>query len=205
MGKVFLNNSEVGTFTPDVEGTLGDVNLDSIDVGDFTLKQEGYVYLDSVIVGTYVAQFISSLQDPRYRTKVFLDTYLNNAALTKDDDSTQVTFIVAYGKAPYPLSSVFIGKSVDLIFSIATPTTTALPMSVGYEEHVPVSAWCVDKTGITGTKLRWKAERELRKVIKYYPTGSLRVYESTIDNDQNLGSTLILYSVTCDMCYTRFS
>ena len=44
----------------------------------------------------------------------------------------------------------------------------------GYEEDVPIEIYCIDKSGITGTKLMWKAERELRHVAETYPEGSRR-------------------------------
>jgi len=55
MGTVYLDSTVVGTFSPDTEGTSGDVYLDSDDKGDFTLAASGYVYLDLTIIGYYTA------------------------------------------------------------------------------------------------------------------------------------------------------
>lgn len=143
-------------------------------------------------------------EDARYRTKYYLDDKLDNANLTEDDDATEVSFIVAYADPNYPLVRVFEEKWIDLIFCVGTPESVALPVGAGYEEHVPITVWCIDKTGITGTKLRWKAEAELRRVAETYPSGSLRTLNRLSDNKQNLGST-ILYSVNYIMRYTRFS
>jgi len=118
--------------------------------------------------------------------------------------STQVSFIVCYGNPDYALERVFIDKAVDLVFSIGTPDSVALPLGVGYLETVPISIWTIDKTGITGTELRWKAEAELRRVCEAYPLSSLRDTEKISDNEKNLGST-ILYSVTHVMRYKRYA
>jgi len=144
----------------------------------------GDTYTDSVV------------EDARYRMKVFLETYLDSATLPN--------FIVAYENADYPMVRVFTDKVVDLIFCVGTPDSTALPIGVGYEEKVPITIWCVDKSNISGTKLRWKAETELRHITETYPTGSLRTFERLSDNEKNLGST-VLYSVNYVMRYKRYA
>jgi len=126
------------------------------------------------------------------------DTYVISSV------STQVSFIVAYGNPDYALERVFIDKAVDLAFSIGTPDSEGLPVGIGYLEKVPITIWTIDKTGITGTELRWKAEAELRRVCEAYPLGSLRGTEKISDNEKNLGST-ILYSVTHVMRYKRYA
>jgi len=118
--------------------------------------------------------------------------------------STQVTFIVCYGNPDYPLVRVFIDKAVDLVFSIGTPDVEGLPVGIGYLEKVPITIWTIDKTGITGTELRWKAEAELRRVCEAYLPGSLRSWERISDNEKNLGGT-ILYSVSGIMRYKRYA
>jgi len=109
--------------------------------------------------------------------------------------STQVTYIVCYGNPDYPLVRVFIDKDIDLIFSVGESTSEAVNdfnyYPVGYEEHVPITAWCIDKTGITGVELEWKAEEQLRRVTELYPLGSVRSLERLEDEDQNMGGTII--------------
>jgi len=147
-------------------------------------------------------------QDARYRTKVYLDTYLDNANLTKDNGETQVTFITCFSNPPYPIFRLFsyAEKEIDLVFAIGDPETTPLmghdQKPYGYEEKIPICIFCVDKPGITGTKLRWKAEAELRRILENYPYGSLRQLERVRDNDQNLGSTT-LYSRELILRYKR--
>lgn len=137
------------------------------------------------------------VSDARTQTKTYLDTYLRNAQLTKDDGSTQVTFITQFKDPDYPLSRVFKNpKNVDLIFSIGIPNSTPMmdPLTkapYGYEEHVPIITSCIDKSGITGTKLLWKAVAEMRYIAETYPEGSQRTIKSQNPAPVNLGSTII--------------
>ena len=143
-------------------------------------------------------------QDPRQRTKVWLDTYLNEEALTENDDTTPASFITCWHDPPYPISKVLISKGVDLVYTVDTPLTEPLPVGIGYIEKVPIHIYTIDKTGILGNKLRWKAERELRRLAEDYPLGSLRTVDRVADSTQSLGSTT-LYSVTLYLAYKRYS
>lgn len=128
------------------------------------------------------------------------DTYVLTAS------SSQVTFIVAYADPDYPLVRVFNDKDVDLVFCVGDPNSKVLLDSdhypIGYDEAVPITTFCIDKTGITGTKLKWKAEAELRRVCETDPEGSLRNLERIGDHDKDLGST-ILHSREFTMNYKR--
>lgn len=149
------------------------------------------------------------VEDARYRTKVYLTHAtkgINPSNLTKDDASTLAKYIVAYGNPDYPITRVFKDKRIDVIFSLGEPDSEPMlnfdQTPYGYEEHVPITTFCIDKTGITGTKLKWKAEAELRRITETYPTGSQRALERRGDNDQRLGST-ILYSTQFILNYRR--
>lgn len=141
----------------------------------------------------------SSVEDPRYRTKVYLETYLSGSALPN--------YIVAYGMPDYPLTRVFKTKGVDLVFGLGEPNSTPdkdplTEAAYGYEEHVPIQTFCIDKSNITGTKLMWQAETELRSVAESYPGGSLRALDRRRPNTQVLGSTT-LYSAEYILNYRR--
>lgn len=147
------------------------------------------------------------VSDARTQTKTYLTTYLNNANLTKDDDSTPVTFIVKFEGADYPLTLVFFGsKNVDLVYAIKTPTSRALIghdfTPYGYEESVPIVIFTITKSDITGDLLRWKAEAELRRVTETYPLGSVRTLSRMAESTLKLGGTT-LYSVTYELKYMR--
>jgi len=148
-------------------------------------------------------------QDARQRTKTYLETYILNANLTKDDDLSTVSWIVAFGLPDYPLSRVFKDKAVDLIFSVNTANMKAVrdfrQYPYCYEEVIPIEIFCVNKTGppaITGTKLRWKAEAELRRISEAYPLASVRWIMRGTDNEKKLGSQTI-YSVKYELGYIR--
>jgi hypothetical protein len=131
--------------------------------------------------------------DPRYRTKLWLDTYLSNANLLKDDGVAQAAFITAYADPPYPMKKVFNDpKNVDLVYSIYQPTSAPKVdwdgTTYGYREAVPIAVQTVTKQGIDGNKLLWQAEAELRRVVETYPLSSYRSLErmgppSNVDMD----------------------
>jgi hypothetical protein len=140
----------------------------------------------------------STVEDARYRTKVYLEQYLNTAALPE--------FIVAYGFPDYPLLPVFNVKNVDLVFSIGEPESKPLIGSnqkvYGYEEHMPIIPCCIDKSNIDGVKLLHQARTELRRVCETYPYGSLREPTSEEPETEQLGSTT-LYKLRFMLDYTR--
>lgn len=126
--------------------------------------------------------------------------------LTEDDGSTTPSFLTAFGKPPYSIVRVFTDKEVDLIYSIGEPKSNPL-MQIdltpwGYKEHVPITTFCIDKPGITGEKLKWKAERELRLICEEKPHGSVRQLTNRTDNDQIIGGTRV-FSTKWIMNYRR--
>lgn len=208
MGKVWLDGAEIGTFTPQTEGTYGDVYINATDVGDFSaLLPSGYVYANATVIGTYISIPTGpppeDFGDARKRTKLYLDAYLAASKISKDDDSA-ASFAVIYAYPPYPLEQEFKAASnpVDVLFLVGCPTAGPLIADTRVEESVPIEIWCIDKTGITGTKLKWKCEKELRRVLKSYHWGSFRSLDRVEDNDQRLGSTTF-YSTRLVFNYRR--
>lgn len=157
--------------------------------------------------GSEESEEITEPPDPRKQTKIYLETYVSSLAITKDDDSEAV-FAVMYADPDYPLVEEFKADAdpVDLLFLIETPDSSPLPddsqTAYGYEEHVPIIVACVDKEGVTGTKLRWKAVRELRRITQAHPSGSQRSLEEERPFDEHLGST-ILYQQRVILNYQR--
>ena len=154
------------------------------------------------IPATYGAGLPEASQDARQRTKVFLGKHLLAANITKDNNTTQASYITCWANPSYPIQKVFVTKGVDLVFSVGIPSSQALRVRSRYEEVVPITTHSTDKTGITGTKLRWKGELELRRIVKDYSAGSFRALQKIEDNDEPLGS-LILYSTMFTLNYRR--
>jgi len=142
----------------------------------------------------------STVEDARYRNKVYLETYLSATALPN--------FIVAYSEPDYPMVRVFNEKGVDLVISLGEHTSDSLIDSdhypFGYKEHVPITTLCINKINIAGTKLMHQAETELRRVAETYPLGSLRALGARRPQTKRLGS-LTLYSAEYMMEYQRDS
>lgn len=148
----------------------------------------------------------ATVEDPRHRTKDYLDTYLLATHLLKNDGTTQATFAVCWADPPYPVKTVFVTKGIDLIYSVGRGTSSPLlggdKYAYGYKEKVPITIQTIDKTGISGDNLMWQGEAELRRVVETYPLGSLRNLETMNSKTQSLGSAT-LYSVECTLNYQR--
>ena len=147
------------------------------------------------------------VDDARSRTKTYLNSYLSNANLLKDDAATQVSFIIQYTYQSYPFKRVFYSpKNVDLIFAIDNPTSEPRMdwdgYINGYREQVPIIIQCPTKQGIDGNKLRWQADAELRRVVETYPMGSYRAVSQAVPFDQRMG-TWTLYGVKVTLSYER--
>jgi len=133
--------------------------------------------------------------DPRSSIKTYLETYINPANLTRDDGSN-AQWVVIYGRPLEELKKTFLDENQDLVFTVEEPETKVLldedQIPYGYEHRVPIRAWCIDKYDvdgnlvITGTKLKWKAESELRSLLATYPTGSQYGMETSKNLDQQL-------------------
>lgn len=133
--------------------------------------------------------------DARTETKTYLEGYLSSANLTRDNGTTGILYIVAVGKPDYPVTKVFKTKGVDGIYAIMEPTVTPLlkvdQTPYGYDYEVPIVTQCIDKVGITGTKLKHKMKSELQRVTDEYPLGSQRSLSRLSDADEDLGTTKI--------------
>ena len=144
--------------------------------------------------------------DARHRTKVWMESRMLDANLT-DDAENEVYWKVAYGFPSYPLTRVFgYPKNVDLIYSILDPTSEPRfntdKTIIGYTETVPIRISCIDKQSITASKLKWTAERELRRICETYPFGSLRLMDARKETTERQGVTVI-YGLELTITYVR--
>ena len=137
---------------------------------------------------------------------MYLTTYYTAGNVLKDDDATPASVINCYSNANYPLRIVFDTKGVDGIYTVGTPESTPHVTSTGYiyayTETVPIEIYTIDKTGITGTILRWRMENELRRIVETYPYGSYRTLQRMSENEKDMGGWK-LYSVRYMLTYKR--
>jgi hypothetical protein len=147
------------------------------------------------------------VEDARKRTKTWLDTYLRNASILKDNGTTQASYISAFGDPPYPYNRVFYEpKNQDLVWCIFPPNTEPLydwdGSIYGYNEKVPIVIRTVTKQGITGPKILWQAEAELRWVSETYPLGSFRGLNRIGPANMDMGGQTI-YGAEYVLSYER--
>jgi len=145
------------------------------------------------------------LGDARINTRTFLSTYIRNAQITKDDDSTTATWASMFSKPPYPAVQEFRAASsaVQGLYVVGKPSVEST-LGVRYDEDVPIDIKTVNSTGCTGTALNYKMEDELRYACDKYPHGSLRLIGPIKDSKKQLGFT-VLYSTTFILKYRRTS
>jgi hypothetical protein len=150
-------------------------------------------------------------QDARQRTKTYIETYDTPANITKDDGTTEASYIVQFEKPPYPLKKVFFDpKNVDGIYTISTPTSEALvdwkKEPYAYTETCPIEISATSKQGITGDKFRWKLEAELRLITETYPnvagTYCIRSLERMTPQDRDMGLWK-LHTIRYNLRYKR--
>jgi hypothetical protein len=152
-----------------------------------------------------------TIEDSRYRLKLYLDTYITDANITVDDDTTEAYTTVMYAYPPYPMELLFSGnyEDYDIIFfvdkPISKPRYSSARLIHAYEESIPIHCHCLDKTGVTPELVLWKAEDELRRVLYTYPeqTNWRLLSESKEHNIRSASTTF--YGFTLTFTYLRES
>lgn len=153
------------------------------------------------------ATWKTSPNDPRERTKTWLDTHVDadHNWITKNDNSALASWACAFKPLPYPMELEFRAPSAPVqgLYVIGQPTSE-LKLGVRYMEYVPISIYTVDSEDCAGDPLSWKMEAELRYVAENKPHGSLRTLETRSGEVINLGSTQ-LYHIPTVLNYRRTS
>lgn len=117
----------------------------------------------------------SMISDGRSQTRIYLTTYLTDARIVKDEGSAKASYCVIYTNPPYPIINDFLTSDspVDGLYAIGEPESAPLFSAdqtiYGYEEHVPIFIFTVDKAGATGAKLEGRMEAELRLPCETHP------------------------------------
>lgn len=135
------------------------------------------------------------VDDPRYRIKVFLDTYLTAANMLKPDGVTPLAFHVMYDAPDISYIWLFNGLSNDMLFTIGTPVTAADAIDwdatgIGYTHKVPITIATASSETVNGDKAIWQGNAELRRVIETYPigTGSFRLINQIVGDPEPMGA-----------------
>ena len=102
--------------------------------------------------------------DPRYKVKDILDAM----TFTKDDDATPAVLLFMYSDSEEFLEDLF--DDYDVVFTLGPPVMIErrfigdVPVHEQYE--VPVTVASIDKTGVTGAFMQWKADVQIRAKIE---------------------------------------
>lgn len=148
--------------------------------------------------------------DPRERTKTWLEAYLSDAAILKDDNATQADWICQFAFPEYNIDRIFDDKTIDLIVSVEALDGIALYLHSGaniyaFKENIRIHFNAVDKTGITAVNLLDKAKQEFYKELNLHGkiAGSFRMSETHKDNPVRMSNGQLLYGFYVDLSYKR--
>jgi len=163
MGKVYLDDTEIGTFSPQTVGTSGNILLNSTVVGTFTLTTlVGNVLINSTVIGSYIAL---STDDPK---TILMEQLKANIEVFKDDGETEATVYVVFNIPPETIRELLKTQYATVV-TIGDPETDPVIRRVAIDFHeasiYPVRGYCIDKTGITAKTLMWRLMREIWRVI----------------------------------------
>jgi len=150
------------------------------------------------------ATWKTSPNDPRERIKVYIDSKVRNAQITKNDGATEASWACIFHDPDYPMALEYRGTSnMNGLYVVGQPTSE-LKLGVRYMEHVPVDIYTVNSTDCAGDPLSWAMEAEWRYITENYFTGSKFSLETRRGEIINLGS-LQLYHIPTVLNYTRTS
>ena len=146
-------------------------------------------------------------------TKIFMDLYFDKQQgevythVTRDNNLTPLPFFFAYDLPDYPIPMIFKTLVYDLAFSIAgakaEPVLDWDASIKGYQELVTVTAFMIDKTGVTAVKCLEKVEAEMRRILETYgPAASFRSLSSQSPTSTRVGAA-ILWSTEFVIAYGR--
>ena len=120
------------------------------------------------------------MSDPRASIKSLLVSKIVDANLTRNDGKTLLTWHSLYGPYTARLNRLFHDKGLDLMFVISDAEPASTRLGVSHLGVYPVTPYAIDKYDsngtqtITATLVLWKAVKELRRIFRENPWGSLR-------------------------------
>lgn len=163
MGKVYLDGTEIGSFSPQTVGTSGNILLNATVVGTFTLTTlVGNVLINSTVIGSYIAL---STDDPK---TILMEQLKLNTSVFKDDGVTPATVYVVFNIPPETIREL-LKTQYDAVVTIGDPESDAVIRRAVIDFHeaslYPVRGYCIDKPGIIAKTLMWRLVREIWRVI----------------------------------------
>jgi hypothetical protein len=129
--------------------------------------------------------------DIRYDIRVMMDAYITDGNITEDDGTTQASWVSMFERDDLRLTQVFLTKNVDVVFTVGEADSITSQLGVAFLGKYPITAFAVDKEGLTATTVNDKAVKEIRKIFKENPVGSMRGYSEERAEPHVLGSTTI--------------
>ena len=139
--------------------------------------------------------------DSKQWLKELVEDELNPNALTKDNGSTKAKYVVIFALPPWIILTDYLKtNNYDVVFpvqqQIVTPTRHHQHVPIHYVGLYTVGIWCIDKPGITGEKLRWKAWLELKRIFEENPVyhAQPQVIKAVRDKDAKYGETILYYT-----------
>jgi hypothetical protein len=153
------------------------------------------------------------MQDPRYRSLLFLNTYLLQANLYRVDAITPLVEWVMWEDHCLSTHKLYYDNNLDCVYSIGSATSRPIHNwmhnTIGYTEMVPVTVNAIDPVGSNseGTRTLWTCEQELRRIVETYfggELGVLRRFESITPETTDMGGWK-LYKTKNNLEYQRIN
>lgn len=141
------------------------------------------------------------VSDAQSQFTVRLAANLGANNVTKDNSSEKATYQVMFADPNYEILQEFSNSRdpLDGIYVVGISKTEQLidasRMVYGYDEHVPIFVYTVDKDGVSGAILKRKMEAELRRVCEQiFPKDQHHGRLERLGDSTKRQDSLVLYS-----------
>lgn len=120
----------------------------------------------------------------------------DNISITKDDNVTPAEVLVEFEFPESKLKDLF--KNYDVIITVGRAEErdkrTGFDVIVTIGEY-RISDWAIDRSGVTGWKIRRKAVQDVRRIFRENLSGSWRPHRGTRDDDRLLASPKLYHTI----------
>jgi hypothetical protein len=139
----------------------------------------------------------SAVTDTRYRTKVWLTTYITG--VTGD-------YAIMFSGLDYPLQLEFSDKGLEVVCAVdnvqSTPEYTYNHYPYKFNESVDIQLYALDTATYTAVNLLERFEQCIREVATDYPIGSIREITTSKPMRVDAGGQT-MWQLTVNLKYTR--